>query len=1240
MGIRAASSAENAGGSRLKRPRRGKRPRPEFHDRDYDRPVPEVSGLTKRRAQLAWPPQNQDFKQTPGQPFRTPKTKTLEYRKALGRSQISKRVAIRSRGFGSKGLPQKNVSILLDKINNLDSTSESLCAGVFRVEMRHHSFVWHGSTWSVDHVQTEVDNMFKAHLHPHRGMQQAYDEGERRIDIKVVEKLGMFRESSHDPAFYASDPSAMQSNNEVDKIEKRLQQRLEIHERKFLKFKLRSVLVAWRKQKLEPAFLTIKTQADNSKKRGQTAAAMQIQRAYRGHFVRNNIHRLRRGRAQTRIAAQVRRRHALRNAHRLRLERYQRNAATKIQCFGRKIIAKRMLQKARKCQQKEDAAFTIQQAWRNCVETSVARKIMQAHKRQKAALCVTQFMRMAAAMKKLENLRLERCALRIQTRWRCRQGKLHVHFRRLRKIRENAGAIEMQRIIRGRQARRRAKHARHTKRELCALRIQARWRAKHAQLGYFLIRRERERCAYIIQKFYRKFAVIIHLRNQQRERAARIVQRAYRAKQLRIYHKVWSIQRKWRHHCWYKQRKGAIIQIQAFIRLKLQHYSFCQQKKAVLILQRAVRSHAARCMLSALRERRNRLEGMPLCDECNDEVCAVYCRACEGKFCRSCMHVIHGVLKDHEKAHLNSKEGIIFSIQWSRDHISAAIRVQRAWRRRITRILNLAAKYKLERRQHALSLAGMRWRLHAKRTKNAKAIQAIVRGHLARKRAAQRRRAVVQMQSVARAFVHKRRYHMLRMACIHLQAKYRSIVQRAAFLKKKQAAILIQSQYRRWLERSWFVEQRDASIQIQAAARGWTQRLIYIKKKSAIIKMQAVVRGMLVRRFLLRARTAATRIQAIIRGTLAKIYFKKQKEAAVRIQCNIRGYLVRRSLAVKRSYLQALMRANAMNKDNCARKIQKLFRFYIARKRAALRIQRQWRRNQGAYTAFLVQVARNAANDEDRELECAWTRHWDTWNEKTYYFNSQTMETCFEKPIAYVYAERERNERRLMLHEEMHMRKIIRAEIEQEKLDRRMNQWSVHVDETSGVKYYENTAMGISTWERPKVLGPDPDEPLWKVYMHPALNRPFYVNRDTQEARWERPIEDIGYEYAEYWDYNESKPYWMSSITGEWTYIKPEEYFTPEEREKAHRELTAAERQAALDDTSNQQWFEAFDEESGRPYYYCWNKFTNTTEEVVWEKPDALRRPEENWDEYYSAIDGASYYVNKNTGESTWKRPW
>ncbi|GBG33905.1 Hypothetical Protein FCC1311_101282 [Hondaea fermentalgiana] len=338
-----------------------------------------------------------------------------------------------------------------------------------------------------------------------------------------------------------------------------------------------------------------------------------------------------------------------------------------------------------------------------------------------------------------------------------------------------------------------------------------------------------------------------------------------------------------------------------------------------------------------------------------------------------------------------------------------------------------------------------------------------------------------------------------------------------------------------------------------------------------------------------------------------------------------------RARACKRTNEDASRAGNTGRRGRyrCAVKIQTAYRLHVARERAALKIQSAWRRNQGAYAAYLVRIGRTAAaanqdlgqiddsdrryvdnnedDDDDDGLECIWSRHWDSWNEVHFYFHKESFETTFQKPSAYAEAESEREARRCMLREEMHERKFMLYEREQEKQRRLENDWSVHVDPESGAKYYENVHLGISTWDRPEVLGPDPDEPLWKMYLHPALNRPFYVHRDTQEATWERPVEELGFEYTECWDFESNQPYWVSSVTGEWTYERPDE-LVPDAVQGKSLELSEDERQQALDNEANRQWFEAFDEESGRPYYYCWNAFTKTTEEIVWDKPDALKQ--------------------------------
>mmetsp|Transcript_34674 Transcript_34674/g.42761 ORF Transcript_34674/g.42761 Transcript_34674/m.42761 type:complete len:139 (-) Transcript_34674:42-458(-) len=138
--------------------------------------------------------------------------------------------------------------------------------------------------------------------------------------------------------------------------------------------------------------------------------------------------------------------------------------------------------------------------------------------------------------------------------------------------------------------------------------------------------------------------------------------------------------------------------------------------------------------------------------------------------------------------------------------------------------------------------------------------------------------------------------------------------------------------------------------------------------------------------------------------------------------------------------------------------------------------------------------------------------------------------------------------------------------------------------------------------------------------MHPVLDRPYYSNVKTGEATYKRP-ESLGIEWKEYWDSEAHRSYWKSEVTNEIVYDNPYEI-------------------------QENQWYEA-KTETNETYYYLWNEQRQVAEEIQWEKPNELLTEEEKrvkeyrkWDEFWSTGDGAPYYLNKETGEITWKRPW
>jgi len=63
--------------------------------------------------------------------------------------------------------------------------------------------------------------------------------------------------------------------------------------------------------------------------------------------------------------------------------------------------------------------------------------------------------------------------------------------------------------------------------------------------------------------------------------------------------------------------------------------------------------------------------------------------------------------------------------------------------------------------------------------------------------------------------------------------------------------------------------------------------------------------------------------------------------------------------------------------------------------------------------------------------------------------------------------------------------------------------WKSALDAETGDKYYYNRDLGVTTWDKPRVLAPLPDG--WQELIDGASGDRYYVNMAERRVQWERP---------------------------------------------------------------------------------------------------------------------------------------
>ena len=241
-----------------------------------------------------------------------------------------------------------------------------------------------------------------------------------------------------------------------------------------------------------------------------------------------------------------------------------------------------------------------------------------------------------------------------------------------------------------------------------------------------------------------------------------------------------------------------------------------------------------------------------------------------------------------------------------------------------------------------------------------------------------------------------------------------------------------------------------------------------------------------------------------------------------------------------------------------------------------------------------------------------WNKYWDEASGAFFFFNTESSESTYERPMSY---------------------RSVAAEKEEEVDPEEAKAWGKHKDEENNVYFYYNSKSGESTYVRPaSFVTPTPtpregEQALltdgnsgWEKHWSDEFNMHYFYNRRTAVSTFDRPagfatpqttpaptprqnqqaLETGTGGWQKFWDDDNESEFYFHELTGVSTYDRPPEFSTPAP--------TPRNGQVVFDvpGGGGGEWARYYDDNTQNYFYY-----NQVSGESVFERPAGYITPRE-----------------------------